>query len=104
MHKLALRMGRTVTELSAVMSVEELSRWFAFDRLSPIGDERHDMLLSILTINVLAAAGAKRTGGGKFRVEDFMPFKLFKPDVSTMTPLQAMRTWLGGTVKRKPRR
>lgn len=104
LHKLALRMGRTVAELESTISVEEMASWYAFDRLSPLGDERQDVLFAALTVNVLAAAGAKRTGGGQFRVQDFMPFKLFEPDVSKLTPLEAMRRWVGSTVKRKPKR
>ena len=104
LHKLALRVGRTVAELEATLSVEELASWYAFDRLSPIGDERADVLFAQLTLRTLEAAGAKKRGGGGFKVDDFMPFKLFKPDVSAMTPIQAMRHWFGGAVKRKSKR
>ncbi|ERK09592.1 phage tail assembly protein T [Serratia fonticola] len=40
--KLALRLGKTLGELRQSMSVSELRLWMAFDRLSPIGDERND--------------------------------------------------------------
>lgn len=40
--QLALRFGRTLGELKQTMSVSELRLWAAFDRISPIGDERGD--------------------------------------------------------------
>lgn len=40
--KLALRLGRTLGELRQSMSISELRLWMAFDRISPIGDERND--------------------------------------------------------------
>lgn len=39
---LALRLGRTLGELKKTMGVSELRLWAAFDRISPIGDERGD--------------------------------------------------------------
>lgn len=40
--KLALRLGKTLGELRQSMSISELRLWMAFDRISPIGDERND--------------------------------------------------------------
>lgn len=40
--QLALRLGRTLGELKQTMSVSELRLWAAFNKISPIGDERGD--------------------------------------------------------------
>lgn len=40
--KLGLRLGKTLGELRQSMSISELRLWMAFDRISPIGDERND--------------------------------------------------------------
>lgn len=40
--QLALRLGKTLGELQQSISVSELRMWMAFDRISPIGDERND--------------------------------------------------------------
>ena len=37
-HVLALRLGRTVRELLASLSGQELTDWFAFNRISPLAD------------------------------------------------------------------
>lgn len=42
MMKLALRLGRTLGELKQSISMSELRLWAAYDRISPIGDERGD--------------------------------------------------------------
>ncbi|QBH97156.1 DUF4035 domain-containing protein [Limnobaculum zhutongyuii] len=39
---LALRMGRTLSELRQHMSANELMMWAEYDRISPIGDVRGD--------------------------------------------------------------
>lgn len=98
MHKLALRMGRTVRELEGVMSTRELASWFAFDRLSPIGDERLDYLFAAHALATCSAAGAKPKRGGAFKLEDFMLFKLFARDPEPMT---FMRSILPSVVKGK---
>lgn len=42
---LALRMGRTLSELRREMSASEIMMWAEFDRFSPLGDERADIRL-----------------------------------------------------------
>lgn len=44
MMKLALRLGKTLGELKQSISMSELRLWAAYDRISPIGDERGDFL------------------------------------------------------------
>ncbi|MEN5163335.1 phage tail assembly protein T [Achromobacter kerstersii] len=56
---LALRLGKTLGELMDGMDTYELSLWREFDRLSPIGDERGDLLSATLSATVAQAAGAK---------------------------------------------
>ncbi|CAB3859325.1 hypothetical protein LMG26788_02178 [Achromobacter pulmonis] len=56
---LALRLGRTLGEVLAGMDTYELSLWREFDRTSPIGDERSDLLSATLAATVAQAAGAK---------------------------------------------
>lgn len=51
-HRLALAMGRTVSELKQSMSWRELQRWQMFDALHPLpgrlSDIHHGMLMSAL--------------------------------------------------------
>lgn len=67
-------MGRTVAELEATLSTDELAHWLAFDRGSPIGDERADYLHAQLCALVAGAAGVKKRGGGDFVMKDFILF------------------------------
>lgn len=61
---LALRMGRTLGELRQTMTVGEFRMWAEYDRISPIGDIRGDILNAQL---VSAVYGAQ---GGKLTIED----------------------------------
>lgn len=69
---LALRLGRTLGEVLDGIDTYELSLWREFDRLSPLGDERVDLLHAALAATVAQTAGAKvqpldmliRWGGG----------------------------------------
>jgi hypothetical protein len=97
MHKLALAMGRTVGELSATMTTDELSRWMAFHKSSPIGAERLDYLFARLCTLVCDVAGAKKFGGGRFQMDDFI---LWKPK-DVRTPIDFMRARFGGKVIKK---
>ncbi|EKL3980240.1 DUF4035 domain-containing protein [Morganella morganii] len=56
---LALRMGRTVDELTRTMSAGELVMWMAFDRLSPIGDIRSDIQTAHIVSSLYGAQGGK---------------------------------------------
>ncbi len=56
---LALRLGRTLGEVLTGMDTYELSLWREFDRMSPLGDERADLLHASLAATVAQAAGAK---------------------------------------------
>ncbi len=68
---MALALGMTVEELGERMSGLELQEWMAFDRLSPIGDDRGDLQAGIIASTV---ANAHRSRGRPFRPQDFMPF------------------------------
>ncbi len=41
--RLALRLGRTLSELRHSLSASEAMMWMEFDRVSPLGDERGDI-------------------------------------------------------------
>ena len=45
---LALRLGRTLGELMDTIDTHEVSLWREWDRTSPLGDDRADVLLSEL--------------------------------------------------------
>lgn len=58
---LALRMGRTLSELQGVMSASELRLWAEFDKHSPIGDIRGDIQAAQIATAVFNAQGGKAT-------------------------------------------
>lgn len=68
--KLALRMGCTVYELTQRMTVAEFFDWMAFDRLSPIGDERADLHAGIVAY---AAVMPHVRRGSSLKVSTFVP-------------------------------
>jgi hypothetical protein len=68
--KLALRLGRTLGELKRSMSVSEFREWLAFNHLSPIGDERADVLHAI---GAYASVKPHTRRGSSLKVGDFVP-------------------------------
>ena len=58
---LALRMGRTVHELTQTITASELKMWIEFDRLSPIGDKRGDIQAALVASSVYRSQGGKAT-------------------------------------------
>ncbi|MBD5683075.1 DUF4035 domain-containing protein, partial [Citrobacter freundii] len=56
---LALRMGRTLSELRQTMTANELLMWIEFDRQSPIGDIRGDIQAAQIVSAVYGSQGAK---------------------------------------------
>ena len=91
-------MGRTVSELTATLTTDELAHWFAFDRVSPIGDERMSLQFAHLCMTICASAGVKKKSGGQFTLQDFLLFKRVEP---VKAPLDTMRGWFAGSIKRK---
>lgn len=97
LHALALRMGRTVGELTATLTTDELTRWYAYNQRSPIADDRLDYLFAHLCLVMTESSGAKKRGGGHFSLNDFMMFK--RPKLPT--PKEFMRGLFGNKVVRR---
>ncbi len=58
---LALRLGKTVHELTQTMTASELKMWIEYDRLSPIGDRRGDIQAALVASSVYRSQGGKAT-------------------------------------------
>ena len=56
---LALRMGKTLSELRGSMPASEVMLWAEYDRISPIGDERGDIQTAQLVSAIYGSQGAK---------------------------------------------
>ena len=56
---LALKLGKTLSELRHSMSASELLMWGEFDRLSPVGDERSDILNAQIVSALYGSQGVK---------------------------------------------
>ncbi|EPC5509210.1 phage tail assembly protein T [Salmonella enterica] len=56
---LALRMGRTLSELQRSLSASEFQMWAEYDRFSPIGDIRGDLHAAQIVSAVYGSLGAK---------------------------------------------
>ena len=56
---LALRLGKTLQEICNQLSAEELFLWQAYDRESPLSDQRADVLAAITAAASFQARGAK---------------------------------------------
>ncbi|RIH47323.1 phage tail assembly protein T, partial [Shigella boydii] len=55
--RLALRLGRTLSELRHSLSASEAMMWMEFDRISPLGDERGDIRNAQIVKAVFGAQG-----------------------------------------------
>lgn len=56
---LALRMGRTLSELRQNMTASELLMWIEYDRQSPVGDIRGDIQAAQLVSAIYGSQGQK---------------------------------------------
>lgn len=95
-HRLALRLGRSVRELLATVSSEELTMWMAFDRSEPIGDWRQDLGFGVIASTI---ANVNRTKNHPaFAPIDFMPLSP-KPEKPKLG--QQIRSFLKARQKAK---
>ena len=70
MFKLAGHLGKTVAELSATLSIDELKEWRAFDRVDPIGGYRGDLQAALIAY---VQAGGKDSKLSDYLVVDPNP-------------------------------
>lgn len=56
---LALRLGRTLSEMRQTMTASELMMWIEYDKLSPISDARGDIQTAQIVSAVWGAQGVK---------------------------------------------
>lgn len=68
--QLALRLGRTVSELDQTMSAKEFDMWQAFNYFEPVGVSREDTLFGHLALVFARSQGAK-----EISLSDLMIFK-----------------------------
>ncbi|WP_272516627.1 phage tail assembly protein T [Providencia sp. PROV209] len=87
---LALRLGKTLTELTHNMDASELRMWMAYDKVSPIGDRRGDIQTAMVATAVLNAAGAKVSVSELIPVWDYEVVAANEPE-NKQDPLKA---WL----------
>lgn len=50
-----------------------LYEWIEYYEVEPFGDRKADIRNAINCLAVMSAAGAKKTGGRRFEIADFMP-------------------------------
>lgn len=73
-----MRLGKTLAELEQSMSASEFYYWVAFDKLNPIGDERHDWHAAQIASSIYRSQGGKASFDDcliKFREEKKEPKK-----------------------------
>lgn len=87
LFRLALALGMTVEEMGERMSARELAEWMAFDRISPIGEDRADLRAGIIASVI---ANSHRVKGDPFTPADFMPF-IEKPKATPADALEQLR-------------
>lgn len=68
--KLALALGRTVSELEQTMSCREFSQWAAFYAVHPFGAERDNLHSAIIASTIANVHRSK--GQQAVKVDDFM--------------------------------
>jgi hypothetical protein len=96
--RLALRLGRSLRELLATVSSEELTLWKAFDTREPIGDTRMDFGFGVVASTV--ANVNRKPHSETFKPSDFMPL-LPKPAVPLAQKVRMGLMNLGGGKRRK---
>ena len=67
--RLALRLGRSLEELSQTVSAAEIRHWELFSVLEPIGDDRLDKLVAMLCRTVAVAGLKEWPGDDAYEIE-----------------------------------
>lgn len=73
MFRLALALGRTVSELEATMPSSEMTEWLAYYKLEPFGQERdnwHAALIASILANINRRKNAPATPISEFMYKD----------------------------------
>lgn len=70
LHRLAIRLGRTVGELERSMTTRELTDWMAYYQLEPWCDDRRDMQIAVVAATIANANRGKNQRS--YRPEDFL--------------------------------
>ena len=74
MFRLALQLGHyDVDAMLAGTPPALLYEWMAFANLEPFGEDRADLRNAITSLSIMNAMGAKKRGGGEWKLGDFMP-------------------------------
>jgi hypothetical protein len=73
MHRLALGLGMTVSELRVRMPRRELTEWMAYYQMEPFGERRADVRSAIVAA-ILANANREKDQK-PYKVKDFVLFK-----------------------------
>lgn len=93
---LALRLGKTLAELTSSLDASELRMWMAYDKISPIGDGRGDIQTAMITSAVMNAAGAKVSLRDMIPIWDQEVANEPTSDSSNQEPLEA---WLSSMIE-----
>lgn len=73
----------------------ELTEWLAYDRISPIGQERGDVQAASVALTV---ANFNRTRKEPYSLSDFLPHYGEKPEPQTQEQISAaLKQWAGMT-------
>ena len=89
------------------MTTDELTDWFARNRIMPVGDVRLDYLFAHVCLRIFQAAGIKKQGQGRpagpndWKIDDFLLFKEEKPEPPKVVDLAYMKSLFGGRIVKK---
>lgn len=71
MHRLALQLGRTVSEIEQTLTVAELQDWIEFAKVEPFGEVRADAQMAMLIAMYANANRDTKQHKEPYDVEDF---------------------------------
>ena len=75
LFRLALAMGRTLSELRATLSYAEFQEWCGYYKIEPWGEDRADLRAGIIASTIANYAGKLRAEGADPALPaDFMPY------------------------------
>lgn len=101
--RLALRLGRTLEELLAGISSEELSLWMAFDDIEPLGDVRMDLGFGVVASTLANIHRDTKKRPQAFLPQDYMPLWQRQRPPPAVSLSEQIRAALKPTKRRKSR-
>lgn len=92
-------MGKTVANLLAEVSWQELQEWHAYYKVEPFGEQRADIRAGLICTVIANSAFGRKKGSKAYQIKDFLLFQDTEHSSPKKQSVEEMKHLLMGLVK-----